>query len=268
MPFTPLTQDQYTNAMKAGFTPDQIMGFEIKRKNQTLGKDAYPEAQANLAKEQQKNSLIRASAEVIPDAIYGLGDIPVGAVIRHGFGAIQSTIHGDGPISGFKDPDTQPLPSESLEKAYGVKLNTPSAIAFNFAVGLGTGHLLYGFPIKAAGGLYKMGQNAALDKLHSTLQDELKVAGMSPDKSRAAADAIVGHPTVKSMNPIQILQSERQIKGNLGNFIKDNLDAARSESVKKVTHQTFLSLNSRRVLRMIPQKERNFFLIKPFLFNR
>lgn len=218
--------------------------------------------QKDLVDKQHNNNIINAANELVPDALVGFGDIPVGAALRHGWGAVQATVSGKSPIDGFKDPDNQQSFGVSYAKAYNLDLNKPldftMATVADVSANIATGHLLYGAPVKSVGDIYSEAKNSALGKLHSTITDEFIQAGADKQNASRLAthvtDKVSGQRFINS-NPIALGMLERSLKGKLGAAIKDHIDSAKQSSQDQGFSPDFFNKQlTPKLTSMTPQK--------------
>lgn len=202
--------------------------------------------QSDLQNKQQNNSIIRAANELTPDALAGIGNIPLGYALRHGWGAVQAAVSGKNPIEGFKDPENQQSFGVSIAKAYNLDLNNPVHFA-TAAVGdalatIATGHLLYGAPVKAVTEGYNAVKNSALDRLHDTIHSELQSAGVSHSEAGNIAKATVNKiakDRFLNSNPIAVNSMNQFLKGKLGTAIKDHIEEAKSSAKEQGFSEDF-----------------------------
>lgn len=202
--------------------------------------------QSDLQNKQQNNSIIRAANELTPDALAGIGNIPLGYALRHGWGAVQAAVSGKNPIEGFKDPENQQSFGVSIAKAYNLDLNNPIHFA-TAAVGdalatIATGHLLYGAPVKAVTEGYNAVKNSALDRLHDTIHSELQSAGVSHSEAGNIAKATVNKiakDRFLNSNPIAVNSMNQFLKGKLGTAIKDHIEEAKSSAKEQGFSEDF-----------------------------
>lgn len=193
--------------------------------------------ETDVQKEQFKNNIIAGSNELLPDALVGLGNVPLGRVLRHSWGAVQAAVSGQSPIDGFKNPDQQQPFGVSYAKAENLDLNKPLdftlATIADVSANLLTGHLLYGAPVKAATQAYTSIKGTAFDNLRGTIVDEFKKAGASHANAMDLADHIVSKIKTQGFlktNPLAVNMLARNVKDKLGNAILDHINTAKSSA--------------------------------------
>lgn len=204
----------------------------------------------DVASKQHNNSIINAANELVPDALIGLGDVPVGAALRRGWGAVQATLSGKSPIEGFKDPDNQQSFGVSYAKAENLDLNKPLdftlATVADISANILAGHLLYGAPVKAATEAYGAVKNSALKNLHATVTDEFRKAGASMANADDLATHVVNKVATQRFilsNPIAVNMLSRNIKGKLGNAILDSINTAKTNAKAQGFSDDFFKRN-------------------------
>lgn len=218
---------------------------DVNQKQQTVDTKALDSTRSNNT---QVRALTDASTELLPDAIVGFGDVPLGAAVRHAWGAVQSTVSGKSPLEGFKDPDNQQPFGVSYAKAYNLDLNKPLdftlATIADVSANIATGHLLYGAPVKAVTDVYTKAQNTAMGSLHKTISEEFESAGASKNDASQLATHVTDKINTQrfiNKNPIALGMLQRQIKGKLGDAIKDHLNAAKSTAKDQGFSEDFFS---------------------------